>query len=175
MLVVTAVIAIMLVMAIPAMTSRQSLDLHGASLQLAAMFEEARAEAVAFGEPVRILILDDPGAPGDYRRRIIAVRRAATSDVGSDDAVRWQRIMNPMTLAETDGPPHSWLYYEIRSSGSPVSDMRNVVIAAAEVESGRPGIVVPDPEQIAGFRLTDLGRPVQFRQRADLYAVEAGR
>ncbi|MCB1229845.1 MAG: prepilin-type N-terminal cleavage/methylation domain-containing protein [Verrucomicrobiae bacterium] len=188
MLVVLSIIGVMLALSAPMWMTQSTMDLNGASMRLATFFEEARAQSTAYGEPVRVLIHDDPTDPGNYRRRILALRR---EDKDSDDATppQWRPVLHPLILPEgifidVDQPGVSqsrmsftgsgaenlsWRYYEIEPSGVPSEDSaRNVVLGKGIADSPGSQIRFPNPELVAGFRLSNRTRPIHFRNRDDI-------
>lgn len=187
MLVVLAIVGVLLAFSAPMWMAQSTVDLNGASLRLAGFFEEARSEAVAWGEPVRVLVHDDVSQPDRFRRRVIAIRREKGLD--DDEATApWTPVLHPlilpagvffdsgqpgstdrtMTWADSGTGKLSWLYYEISPSGAPADAPRNVVLGKGIHEGTSRQIRFPNPEQVAGFRLTNRSRPLHFRSRDDI-------
>lgn len=188
MLVVLGILGVMLAFSTPMWMSQSSMDLNGASLRLAGFFEEARAEAVAWGEPVRVLIHDDSRDSGQFRRRIIALRRETTHVKGADSFTSWTSVLHPMitpqgiyfdpsqpgsadatmTYAESGNRETRWRFYEIAASGAMVSDTRNVVLGRGVTQPSSSQVQITDPEKVAGFRLSHRSKPIHFRTRQDI-------
>ena len=185
LLVVMTIIGVMLAFSSPLWMAQSTTDLNGSSLRLAGFFEEARGEAAAWGEPVRVLVHDDPAEPSRFRQRIIALRQSTNPASG---AVTWEPVLHPLVLPEgiyfdSDHPgvsearmnwadsgqePVSWRYYQVGPDGAPDTPSPNVVIGKGFLDGGGSQLRFPNPEQVAGFRLSHRTRPIHFRSREDI-------
>ena len=182
MLIVMSIIGVLLALSAPAWMSQQSVDLKGASLRLAALFDAGRSQAISLGEPVRILIHNDPSEPEFYLRRIDVVQR-------QDDEISWNSVLHPMLLPAgvyfdrsqagstnrvmefrgiAAGSAHSWLYYEILPNGSVTGEERNLVLGAGILTPPNVQPVFPNPDRSAGFRISDSARLLHFRSPDDI-------
>ncbi|MAS93055.1 MAG: hypothetical protein CMO55_07635 [Verrucomicrobiales bacterium] len=187
-LLVIAIVGILIAVTTPNWISSRSVELSGASLEMGAFFEQARAEARTYGEPVRVLIHDSPKDLENFRSRIIAVRRK--SPATAEEEPGWRSLWNPLLLPEgvyfdasMPGTPDlrvtfqegkngevSWITYEFQPDGTLSDGGQNVVVAAG-VRDSSGTIQIPNPEQVAGFRVSANGRPIQFHTREEILST----
>lgn len=184
LLVVIGLLGLLFAFSAPALISNRTVDLSGASLQVSTLFEQARAQALAYGVPVRILVHEDRGQPGRYLRRVIVVRETETETGGTS----WESVLHPallpqgiyfdfsrpgtstrtMSFAEGVAAPTNWRYYEIRGSGAPSGKERNVILGPGVFEEGDARPTFPNPDRVAGFRITDAARSVPYHSGSEI-------
>lgn len=187
LMLVMSIIALLMAIAAPAWWGNRSMETDGSVREMAAFFDEARAMAKAYGEPVRILIHNDPGEPNAYLRRFQVVRK--TEDKENPEKFDWEPVLQPFHLPDgmyfdktrpgvatetmefpgIGGDNLTWLYYEIGGSGAPSSEkIRNVVIAPGIYEPGMPLPLFPNPKLASGFRISDTARFLFFQTEEDI-------
>lgn len=187
LLAVVTIIGMFLAMTVPSLMPNQMMELDGNSQQLAGFYEEARAEAMSYGEPVRLLIHNSPENRGSgFLRKVIAVRRM--DDKAEDGSDQWVQILNPLVLPEGNyfdlsqpgssnrsmifpgigKLPHQWIYYEIKPHGAVVGDLRNLVIGPGILDENMASPQFRDSEVASGFRITDAGRLIPIRSQEEV-------
>ncbi len=188
LLVVMGVIGLLLAFAAPSLFTNQSLDLNGASLRVSTYFEQARAQAAAMGVPVRVLIHEDRTEPGQFLQRAILVRQREEPDGN----VSWEQVLNPVMLpegvyfdftkpgtssqvmrfGEGQERAHEWRFYEIRGSGVPSGNERNVILSPGIWDSSDLEPTFPKPENFVGFRISNSARMIPYHNGAKIIATD---
>ena len=189
LMIVLAVVGLLVAFSVPSVFTNTSAESGSAAMRLSVFFEEARSMAMGYGEPVRVLIHNDSRQTKGYLRRIIALRRVSENKrPGEDVSDEWEVVLHPMTLPEgiffdrnrpgvTDqfmtfetfgSREHEWLYYEILPNGSLAGEKRNVVISPGIMVEGMALPRFPNPDLVAGFRISDSSRLILFRDANDI-------
>lgn len=187
LLVVISILGIFLAVAAPSLAPARMFELDGGSKQIGAFYEAARAEAMSYGEPVRVMIhTSSSDQSTGFLQKVIAVRRQ--EETAGTNVYEWIQFMNPLILPGgiyfdftrpgvstqkmmfpgIDGTPHQWTYYEIQPHGAASGKERNLVIGPGLLESGTSRPQFSEPEKVSGIRITDAGRILPFRKMKEI-------